>query len=160
MSAEEIAFEAVKLALQFGGALFIAWRAVQWALSRYKSEKIWERRLAAYTDLLAALARMNQALGIWELEALRVPVNLSDSDRADVLRRYNEARRAVEETWGAAQLILPDDVAKLLASFATDIDNARHKGRHDQMIAIGEEWAVLERARHVILKLGRADLAN
>lgn len=159
MAANLIAFEAIKLALQFAGALFIAWRAVQWALGRYKAEKLWERRLAAYTELLTSLSRMNRVLGVWELEAMNVPQNLSDDEVREVRRRYDDARRDLEEAWGVAQLILPTEIAKLLASLSNDIDEARHNSS-SWMQAIGEEWAILDKARRTILDIGRKDLQS
>lgn len=159
MTGGQIIFEMIKLVLQFAGALFIAWRAVQWALGRYKSEKLWERRLAAYSDLLASLAQMDQVLGVWELQAMNVPTNLSDAEEEEIRTRYREARRNLEEAWGIAQLLLPEDIAKLLASISTDIDNARHKA-DDWMTAIGEEWAILQKARAKILEAGKRDLQS
>lgn len=156
----QVLFEVFKLVAQFVGALIIARQAVKWALGRYKSEKIWERRMSAYTDLLVSLAQMDQVLGLWELDALSVPLNLSDEEEADILRRYNGARQSIEEAWGAAQIILPDDVATMLASFSTDIDNARHRGRHDRMEAIGEEWVILQKARNKIVAAAKKDLQS
>ena len=42
-----VGLELAKLAAQFFGALVVARLAVGWALRRYKTEKTWERRLAA-----------------------------------------------------------------------------------------------------------------
>mgnify|MGYP005990694333 CR=1 FL=1 len=57
-----ITFEVVKLGAQFSGALVVARLAVNWALRRYKSEKIWERQLAAFSDSVSALAHLRKVL--------------------------------------------------------------------------------------------------
>lgn len=157
MTAEQICFEGLKLVAQFAGAMFIAWKAVHWALGRYKSEKLWERRLTAYSDLLSSLARMDQILGVWELQAMNVPTNLTEDEEREVQKRYYEARRNLEEAWGIAQILLPEDIAKLLATISTEIDNARQKS-NTWMDAIGEEWSILVKARLAIIDAGKRDL--
>lgn len=149
-------FEAIKLGAQFGGALYIARKAVSWALSRYKQEKHWERKLQAYSDLLSALGTMDQVLNEWEVDELE---NRQTSDREDERNRdrYNTARQKLGEAVGVAELILSPEIAKLLSAFSVDLRNARHKAA-TWMEAIGEEWVVLTKLRQELLKLGRSDL--
>ncbi|MEQ8446927.1 MAG: hypothetical protein RIB57_13665 [Pelagibacterium sp.] len=156
MTCWQIAFELLRLAAQFCGALFIAWMTVNWALGRYKREKLWERRLSAYTDLLAALDRMHYVLGQWELEELKVK-SATPAQGEELRKRYQEAHRSLEEAWGVAQLLLSPEIAKLLASLDTDVRNAKYKAE-SWMEAIGEEWVILQKARATILEAGRKDL--
>jgi hypothetical protein len=151
-----VGFEVLKLSAQFAGALFIARKAVQWALGRYKREKHWERKLHAYSELLAALGTMNQVLGEWEIDEIehREPKpEVEDENR----KRYNSARQKIEEAVGVAELILSPDIAKMLSSLNTDLRNARYRA-DNWMEAIGAEWSVLEKLRRKLIESGRADL--
>lgn len=152
-----IASEVVKALVQFFGALFIAWCAVRLALARYKAEKLWERKLDAYVNLLTALSRIDRVLGTWELQAMNIPPELSDVEVQETRRRYYDARRDLEEAWGLAQLILPPEMANLLQSLRDDISRARGNAV-SWMEAIIAEWAVLEDARRKILLIAKADL--
>lgn len=55
MSDTNWTLEGVKLAGQLGGAALIAYITVRLALTRYKNEKMWEKRLGIYADLIEAL---------------------------------------------------------------------------------------------------------
>src|SRR5690606_19784644 len=91
-----IIFEALKLLLQFAGALFITWRAVKWALRRYKDEKHWERRLGAYSDLTTALGTLLNVLGEWEDQEItdRGP---RGTTQEELRSAYWGARKKLEE---------------------------------------------------------------
>ena len=52
-------FEVYKLIAQLGGALLIARLTVYWALSRFKSEKLWERQSAALSEVLQAVTELD-----------------------------------------------------------------------------------------------------
>ncbi|ESY03907.1 hypothetical protein X753_21780 [Mesorhizobium sp. LNJC399B00] len=153
---ETIAFEAAKLALQFGGAMFIAWKAVQWALARYKAEKHWERRLSAYSELVAALGAMSRINGIWELEELDIRAPTAES--TDELRaRYWAARRRLEETSAVAQLLLSEEVTEILKALEKGLGNVPNRS-NSFFEQIQNEWPLIDKANKELIALGRADL--
>ncbi|NTB86396.1 hypothetical protein [Agrobacterium tumefaciens] len=151
-----LSFEALKLGAQFGGALFIARKAVQWALSRYKQEKHWERKLQAYTDLLAAIGTMHQVLDKWENNELERKEVSPEADEENV-SRYRTSMQKLEEAIGVAELILPPKIAGLLGKLQTDLRNAQYRAT-SWMEAIEGEWVVLNKLRKEVLEIGRADL--
>ena len=118
-----VAIETVKLIAQLGGALFVARVAVRWALERYKSEKMWERHLAAYVDVVTALAEMKRVLGVWEEYILRIS-QPSDEQATAQRERWSAASRRFEEVAATAQLLLPGEIAGLLARAERDLDSA------------------------------------
>ncbi|MFG1375329.1 hypothetical protein [Xanthobacter autotrophicus] len=79
-------FELIKLIIQFGGAFFIARVTVNWALYRFKSEKIWEKKILTYTDIISSLYEMKIINEEWLHDDL---TNRNRPDRVNKLRREN-----------------------------------------------------------------------
>lgn len=154
MTREQVVFEFIKLALQFGAAIFIAWRTVQWALARYKAEKYWERRLSAYTELLAALGVLQQVLGVWEQSEV-LDRKASGEDDADIRARYWVARRQLEEARSVALLLLPSEVGSTLYQLIRDLSREGHTSFFDKVI---DEGGHVAEARNEIVRIGRKDL--
>lgn len=152
-----VALEAAKLALQFFGALFIAWRAVNWAQRRYQKEKHWERRLAAYQDVISALGVLLSVLSEWEDQELtdRKPRGTTDDDLRSA---YWKARRQLEDAQSVAMLLLPDKLAARIEKVVKEL------ARHDDtthttfMDKIDQEWRVVRDARNEIVQSARVDL--
>lgn len=152
----QITFEALKLAAQFGGALFIARKAVQWALNRYKSEKHWERKLQAYTDLLAAIGAIKEVLDVWETWEL-FRSKPTEEMQKEYRIRYWAAKQKLQEAIGVAGLLLPGEIARLL----TDLNNELRKKTQESdswMEAIATESAILSKLQQQVLQVGKADL--
>jgi hypothetical protein len=149
--------EAGKLAVQFLGAIVIARLAVIWALNRYKSEKTWERQLAAYVDAVTALSEMRLVVGSWYDELIGALLMSSDNNGAQ-RERYNASKRKLEEGVAAARLLLPADTAKLLAELNRDMENAR-KG-HDQVEDLDRQYAILDQALNRLIDEGRSVLGR
>lgn len=150
-------FEAVKLALQFGGAMFIAWKAVKWAQTRYQNEKHWERRLAAYSDITSALGTLLSVLAEWEDQEItrRGPRGATEED----LRiAYWGARKKLEEAHSIGMLLLPPSVADKIKTLVQGL--ARNDdGDHPTFIEkIDGEWSLVRDARDEFVRTGRTDL--
>ncbi|WP_144223624.1 hypothetical protein [Mesorhizobium amorphae] len=150
--------EAVKLLLQFCGALYIAWRTVRWALRRYKDEKHWERKLTAYSELTTALATLLNIVAEWEDQEItsRPPHGFT----AEALRdSYWSARQKLEEARSTAMLLLPAKIADLLDDLVTalarnDVDES-HRHEVEQL---DKEWKLVKDARDAIVAIGKGDL--
>ena len=124
LSVFDFAFiEAVKLALQFSGALVIARLTVKWALGRYKSEKTWERRLSAYVDAIASVAEMERLVSMWLDRAYRRG-EVADDERAREGAEYRSARRKLDEGTSAARLLLPGVTSDIFSTLELDLDKA------------------------------------
>lgn len=155
MTVDQVVFEAIKLSAQFIGALVVARLAVNWALRRYKSEKTWERRLAAYVDAVAALSEMRLVVGRWmdEIENRREPSVEVTAKQRD---RYQSARRRLEERMAAALMLLPGETADLLSGLGRKIEKA-HQGE-DEHTDLDAEYVVLSGTLSSVIELGRANL--
>jgi hypothetical protein len=155
MQTEILIFETIKLGMQFGGALLIARLAVSWALKRYKSEKAWERKLAAYVDAVTALSEMKLVVGRWidELEQRR-----STSPDWDEIqyKRYQAARRRLDEGVATALLLLPAKTTKVLTGLTRSIDSC--KQGQDQHLELENEYDVLNQALKQVIEFGRENL--
>ena len=102
--------ELSKLALQFCGALLIAWLTVRWALARFKSEKAWERRIGAMADILSALREMYRVLAIWEDRELR-GLDRNEEYEEKLRTRWQEAEAKFKAVSAIAILVLPQEAA-------------------------------------------------
>ncbi|HWU96658.1 MAG TPA: hypothetical protein VN029_13755 [Sphingomonas sp.] len=155
MPADLIAFEAAKLALQFGGALLIARLAVVWALRRYKAEKSWERRLAAYVDVVTAIGEMLHVVGRWmsDVEDDRNPTEEWNKAQRE---RYQAARRRLDEGAAAASLILPQETTATLTQLRKELEASPRGG--DYYLALDHDYGNLTTALKSVVAQGRATL--
>lgn len=115
MTSDQLAFEVAKLALQFAGAALIAWLAVRWALRRYKAEKVWERRLGAYSDMVVALSEMLRLNRAWYEDVITDQVRTADFE-ARRTERYRAAGLQLDLAVSAARLLLPESTRQILDS--------------------------------------------
>jgi hypothetical protein len=155
MSQEQILFEIGKLATQFVGALVIAWLTVRWALGRYKSEKTWERKLAAYADAVSSITEMQAVVGEWFGEAIedRQP---SAEQQSFQQQRFQTARRRLDESIAAALLLLPKQTADLLHQLKRDLQATRRASSLEQRL--DDQYGVLQKARSALIDQGRENL--
>lgn len=151
MTWEQITFELVRLTLQAAGAIFVARLAVKWALSRYKEEKTWERQLAAYADVLAALGDMRLIVGRWADE-IESATEYTDEFKKMHEDRYKAARRKFEEALAVASLILPKRTHNLLHQLDHDIEAITYK---DLWEAYNLEYSLIDDALAELLGQGR-----
>lgn len=142
MTWETAVWEGVKLLAQAVTALAVARLAVQWALERFKQEKVWERRLSAQADIIVALAEMRRIYGHWidELESHQSVSAEADRKRID---RFQAAARKLEEAMPLAQLLLPPDTSNMLFKLERDRDGV-YTG--DQYADYNTQYSLLDDA--------------
>jgi hypothetical protein len=152
-------FELLKITVQFvatlGIGLCAARLTVLWALARYKSEKIWERRIGVYAELVESIGEMREVLGTWEDAEIRHQ-SISDERAIRLSDRYASARRRLEAATALAHLLLHPDVAESLEQVAADINRVEDVTTHPM-----EEWqaelAILKGAQSFIIEHGRTE---
>ena len=149
--------EIAKLALQFLGALAVARVAVTWALARYKSEKMWERRLAAYIDAISALSEMRLVLGHWFDEAItdREP---TPEEAANQQARFMSAKRRVEDGIATARLLLPAKTASQLATFEREFERAKRGETWEE--DLDNQIGVVSATLNLLIEQGRVSLGE
>ncbi len=135
-------------------SLVVTWFAVFWALGRFKKEKLWERRLGAYGDVVMALGAMRMILGRWgdEMEGLR---SYSDEAKKAFHDEYRLEKRRFEQIVAAAQLILPEQSAKTLDELARQLEADEGLDPFD---AINSKYALIDDALGVLVAQGRIEL--
>ena len=155
MTTEQILFELGKLVVQGSMTALVAWLAVRWALSRYKTERTWERRLTAYADVVAALDEMRLVQGRWadEIEGARQRTKASEAEHHG---RYRDARRRFEGTVAVARLLLPEETATLLVTLEREIEAADHT---DAWAGHNLEYSLIDDAMGELVAQGRRALA-
>lgn len=148
---ETLAWEFAKLAAQAVAALVVARLAVRWALSRFKQEKVWERRLSAQVDILVALAEMRRVYGRWidELETHSSADEEADREHRD---RFRAAARKLEEAMPLAQLLLPLEVGKALHKLEQDRENLYSGDQYDDY---NKQYSLLDDAIAELVQDGR-----
>jgi hypothetical protein len=133
--------ELVKLVVQFGGAMLIAWFTVRWALDRFKTEKMWERRTTALADVLSALREMLRVLEHWEEKEIRGAEYSQEFD--EKLRdRYQKAKQKFEEVSAVAIMLLPQEAADRIETLEATLANGQYDSWFEEINA--ESAAIAE----------------
>jgi len=124
--------ELIKLGLQFAGALAIARLTVTWALSRFKTEKAWERKIASMAEVLSALREMVRVLSIQEDRHLR---HAEDNEEYEnkLRERWQAAKLKFEAVSAVAILILPQEAADRIQHLEDKLANAKHESWFDEI---------------------------
>lgn len=132
----------------FGGAYY----AAQLALSRFTSEKVWEKKSEAYTSIFEALHHMKN-----RFDALREETAITGEVQSDdeLLGKSREAYAALRIRLDKEMWLIPESVRKRLDEFLFDVD-------HKTAMSQGELYLYLsqaaERVMHDVRALARADL--
>lgn len=146
--------EAIKLGAQLIGAVVIARLTVKWALSRYKEEKVWERKLASYSDVIAAVGEMLRVTNEWldDEELRRDRPDLNEERSA----RYSTARRKLLEVTATGRLLLSSEAQGILAELNHNMDTIPKFDFYEDLLA--HQSSVLESSLSELVGIGRADL--
>lgn len=129
MSSDQITFEIVKLVVQFLGAALISWLAVKLAISRYKSEKSWERQIEAYVGIIKSLTELSilkrKMLGNHEANREQ-----SEQETKDFDNKYQENRLKIIEYIAIAKICLPKEISKYFSEIYEEMEKSRDYDDH------------------------------
>jgi hypothetical protein len=156
MTGADYIFEIAKLGAQLAGAAFVGWIGVRWALARYKAEKIWDRRLSAYTEVISAFAQMQRVLAEWEDVAIthRDP---SEEETSQLKQEYEVAEKSMRAVQGIAELLLPAEISSILQAIERDLYRASQQAE-TWFDSIDARWAVIEEAKKKIVEISKSEL--
>lgn len=151
----DLVAETGKLVVQVGAAIFVARLAVIWALERYKAEKLWDRRLAAYSDVVASLSEMRKIVSDWADEVL---TRTDSAEEVQNQRRegYQFARRRLDEVLATGQLLLPEVSQDALVEM--DLALGRYIPNGDAYTHLDRDLDVITKALVTIVGQGRKEL--
>jgi len=118
---DQIVLEASKVGAQLVGTALIAWLAVRWALGRYKSEKMWEHRLSAYTRVVSAVGEM-LVISTQRLSDEEMHINRTAEYQAMLTARYRAAKAEFEQSIAVSRLTLPNSTYDTLVKLDRDLE--------------------------------------
>jgi len=90
-----------------------AWLTAQFALRRFYAEKVWERKVDAYTAIMEALHEMQRWYDMhWDAEV--GDRSLSEEQKAALLNDYQDANRRLERRVESEKWIISDKCVEIL----------------------------------------------
>jgi len=104
-----------------------AWITVKLALRRFYTEKWWERKAQAYSEIIGSLAKMRVCFDKWE-EELFEHKKTSPEARKRVSEEYASAKRVIENAVAAGSFIVSEEAAQVLGSFLKELQKEDIRG--------------------------------
>lgn len=136
-------------------ALLVARLAVPWALARFKQERLWERKLQAYLDLLSSLRMMHEAKqGLYELVETTHPGK--DAHRSTLEGHYRAGLDLVRANIRVAELLLPGKLVRVLVDFSAQMCTVPTSDDWEEIFS--RDLGLIARVIDDLTRLARADL--
>ncbi|RWX74434.1 hypothetical protein EPK99_24945 [Neorhizobium lilium] len=157
----DVGFEVLKLGTQFVGAVLVARLTVSWALGRHKTEKTWERKEAAFSEILNALLSMERALTIVQ----EGPQSYIDFEKAKLREaaenELSAARTSYQQAISTAYLLLPDKVAKAMIKTESKISALLQQNTASTAnLRRRDAFMLIQKHRQEIVEIGRQVLGD
>jgi len=108
---EQAAVNAVPSVL---AAVLSAGLTARWALTRFRAEKWWERKVDTYTEIARALFLVKRYVGDW-VESNETGVVHTSEYQKQLLADWHKGARAVEEATVLGSFIISPKAAQVLA---------------------------------------------
>jgi hypothetical protein len=130
-----------------------SWLAARFALDRFRHEKIWERRAAAYTAVFDALHDQAKWFAT-HADALERGRDIPDDEREKLAKEALEAAAAIRRRVDAETWLVSDAFLERIAKLADDL-----KVRFDDWPSYVEEGEIaIEAAIDDLRKIARREL--
>lgn len=158
MLSNDQSFELLKIVVSIAGGTLAGWVAVRLALSRFKEERRWERRLTSVADVLSALSEMKEIADEWQEE------QFSDNPKNEEYvkergLRYRLARRRFRDVAATASVLWPDNsLGKRIEQLGVELQQIDSRSDLDAMTRADEEVQLLQRAISQIAALARSTI--
>ena len=108
-------------------AVITAWITVKLALRRFYSEKWWERKAQAYSEIIGSLAKMRICFDKWENEELRYKEIRAEA-REKVNEEYVNAKRVIVNAEAEGSFIISEKAAEILSLFLKELQKEDIQG--------------------------------
>jgi hypothetical protein len=132
-----------------------AWLAAHFALRRFYSEKVWERKTAAYSSIIETLHDMRR----WFDEHGRAygkAHEISDDELRKLSADYREAEDRLARQLDRERWLLPSIHSERIAQMRRDLDEADTE--RDWIGHLGTGWRAINSALDDMITLARDDL--
>jgi len=93
-----------------------AWITVKLALRRFYTEKWWERKAQAYSEIIGSLARMRMYFSRWGEELIEHRV-MSREEKEKFEKEYRLAREVIGNAVAVGSFVISEKTADLLEAF-------------------------------------------
>jgi len=104
-----------------------AWITVKLALRRFYTEKWWERKAQAYSEIIGSLAKMRICFDKWEDEELRYKEIRAEA-RKKVNEEYANAKRVIVNAEAEGSFIISEKAAEVLNLFLKELQKEDIQG--------------------------------
>ena len=102
-------------------SIFLAsWLTVRLALQRFYTQKWWERKAQAYSEIIGSLAKMRICFDKWEDEQLRYKEIRAEA-RKKVNEEYANAERVIVIAEAEGSFIISEEAAEVLSLFLKEL---------------------------------------
>jgi hypothetical protein len=103
-----------------------AWLTAQFALRRFYAEKVWERKIAAYTEIMEALHEMRQWFDThWDAET--EGRELSEQTQSRLTENYTQAEQKLQRRVDSEKWIISNECINVLESMQRKLHAADDK---------------------------------
>ncbi len=104
-----------------------SWITVKLALRRFYTEKWWERKAQAYSEIIGSLAKMRICFDKWEDEQLRYKEIRAEA-RKKVNEEYANAERVIVNAEAEGSFIISEEAAEVLSLFLKELQKKDIQG--------------------------------
>jgi hypothetical protein len=144
---------------KYGPAIAIsaltAWLTVKFAFARFRNERSWERRAAAYDKVIEAFALIKNAASAWEDESMGAS-RLSEQTNKELNDKWNHAQQELQRSIAIGSYLLPSAAIEVLTKFRqTKFGNPREDPPFELFAA---EASAAKHAIEALTQIARKDL--
>jgi hypothetical protein len=136
--------------------LMIALATAIFAYARYRLEKLWDRKLQAYIDIIEAMHHMKRVVSL-EIDAHIEGREISEEGYKEITAHWKSSNLTIMKFSDIASLIVSKEAEKFFLGFIKEIQNAG-AGKDIYFDVIDEQYAIVERGLKIMVELAALDV--
>ena len=141
----------IQVAISIGAAFLAAWLAAK----RFREDKLWEKKMEAYSELVDALHKMKFPPGE-HFDAAIEHRDIDDAYSKELWREFKQARRNVLRIAESSSLLLSQEVMASVQKLELGLSKAR--SAHTWQEHLDEQWGVIEACLKKVKEIGGKEL--
>lgn len=141
----------LQAAISIGGAFL----AAHLAMKKFRNEKWWEKKAAAYAELVEALHTMKWPAGE-HLDAELESREVSQEESSRMWEEFKVARRNIWKVADSSTFLVSEEVIKAVQDMERGLSSARNA--QSWFEHLDEQYAAVNKCLGRIKEIGRADL--
>ncbi|WPD22378.1 MAG: hypothetical protein SD837_19590 [Candidatus Electrothrix scaldis] len=147
----EVVKLSVQIAVSVGAAFLAAWLAAK----RFKEDRLWEKKMEAYADLVDALHKMKFPPG----EHFDAAIGRRDIDKeysTELWREFSLARRNVLRIAESSSLLLSPELMEVVEEMESRLSNADHETCWE--VHLDTQWAAINECLKKVKRIAGREL--